>query len=576
MIKHFWQVSLKFKRPLLLSLCIPVSSVVVGSVIPFLIGKMLASLSNPSLKPMHYLPYLIGFGIVGAISNRLGYVNQLVLQARSMAYLQSEALDTLLKRSSSFHNNRVSGKLVSDAVDYPAAYNQLNNALFVSIVPFVVVVISGIILVSFSSWILGLLLLAMATFAIGSGIAGTRGRTPLRIGRHKASKHVVSHLADTIVNNQTVKTFANEAAEMTTHHNLNNKLLALRVRDWQAAAKDNNVRVAMLIAFQICFVLVSIFLTRKNPSLLGVGIFSFSYTITLTNKLMEVNTTIRSIEDGFLQGMPLTEIMAQNPEILDAPDAKPLTVTKGSINLKDVVFKYEEASANKQVFESLNLSIRPSEKVGLVGPSGGGKSTLTRLLLRFEDIQAGEIDIDGQDIKSVTQQSLRRGISYVPQEPLLFHRSIKENIAYSKPNVAIKKVVEAAKLAHADDFIRSLPNGYDTIVGERGVKLSGGQRQRVAIARAILKDAPILVLDEATSALDSESEVLIQKALWELMKDRTAIVVAHRLSTIQKMDRIVVLDNGKIIEEGSHKALLKNKGLYAKLWQHQSGGFIEE
>ena len=220
--------------------------------------------------------------------------------------------------------------------------------------------------------------------------------------------------------------------------------------------------------------------------------------------------------------------------------------------------------------------IEAGRTVGLVGVSGSGKTTLTKLLLRFADVDAGGIFIDGQDIRDVTQESLRNAIAYVPQESSLFHRSIFENIAYGKPDATRKEVERAAQLANADEFIRELPNGYDTLVGERGVKLSGGQRQRIAIARAILKDAPILVLDEATSALDSESEALIQEALKNLMKGRTSIVVAHRLSTIAGLDRIVVLDNGKIVEQGTHKELLDTGGAYAKLWSRQSGAFLEE
>ena len=212
----------------------------------------------------------------------------------------------------------------------------------------------------------------------------------------------------------------------------------------------------------------------------------------------------------------------------------------------------------------------------MVGISGSGKTTLTKLLLRFADVQAGEILIDGQDIKSVHQVSLRENIAYVPQETALFHRSISENIAYARPDASQKEIERAAKLANAHEFVKDLPDGYDTLVGERGIKLSGGQRQRIAIARAILKDAPILVLDEATSALDSESEALIQDALEKLMKGRTSIVVAHRLSTVASMDRIVVLDNGKIIEQGSHEELLKKKnGAYHKLWSRQSGAFLD-
>jgi ATP-binding cassette subfamily B protein len=230
----------------------------------------------------------------------------------------------------------------------------------------------------------------------------------------------------------------------------------------------------------------------------------------------------------------------------------------------------------KVPFNGLDLRIKTGEKVGLVGQSGSGKTSLTRILLRFSDIDSGLIEIDGQNITDVIQADLRRAISYVPQEPILFHRTIAENIAYGRHEATHQEIEAIARKANADEFIQSLPDKYKTVVGERGVKLSGGQRQRIAIARAMLKNAPILVLDEATSALDSESEALIQDALWKLMEGRTAIVIAHRLSTIQKMDRIIVLSNGKIVEEGNHAYLLRMGGVYAKLWNRQSGGFIEE
>ena len=228
------------------------------------------------------------------------------------------------------------------------------------------------------------------------------------------------------------------------------------------------------------------------------------------------------------------------------------------------------------MFFDFDLKIPAGKTVGLVGVSGSGKTTLTKLLLRFADVMGGAIYIDGQDIRDVTQQSLREAIAYVPQESSLFHRSVFENIAYGKPGASEEEVIHAAKLANADEFIRELPEGYETLVGERGVKLSGGQRQRIAIARAILKDAPILVLDEATSALDSESEALIQGALSNLMKGRTSIVVAHRLSTIAGLDEIVVLKDGVIVEKGSHQELLVKNGEYSKLWSRQSGAFLQE
>lgn len=280
------------------------------------------------------------------------------------------------------------------------------------------------------------------------------------------------------------------------------------------------------------------------------------------------NNTARSfgeIEEG------LAEIL-QPIEIVDRDDAKRLSVEGGKIEWNNVTFKYEE----NIVFNDFNLAIKPGERIGLVGSSGAGKTTFVSLLLRQHELSGGQILIDGQDIAEVTQDSLREHIAVVPQEPMLFHRTIRENIVYGKPDATDEEVIAVAKKAQAHDFISSLPLGYDTLVGERGVKLSGGQKQRVAIARAMLKNAPILVLDEATSALDSESEVAIQKALHELMEGKTVIAIAHRLSTLREMDRIIVLEQGKIIEDGTHDTLTKNGGLYARLWEHQAGGFLQD
>jgi ATP-binding cassette subfamily B protein len=252
-----------------------------------------------------------------------------------------------------------------------------------------------------------------------------------------------------------------------------------------------------------------------------------------------------------------------------------LRVIRGRINFDEITYHYSDDPGGEPLFKEFSLAIEPGERIGLVGPSGSGKTTLTKLLLRFADVDTGAITIDGQNIAHVSQESLRKHIAYVPQEPMLFHRSIRDNIAYARPHVSDEEVEQAARQANALEFIERLPEGFHTTVGERGVKLSGGQRQRIAIARAILKNAPILVFDEATSALDSESEKYIQAALSNLMQGRTSIVVAHRLSTIAALDRIVVLDNGGIREQGTHKDLLKQKGIYATLWAHQSGGFIE-
>ena len=283
---------------------------------------------------------------------------------------------------------------------------------------------------------------------------------------------------------------------------------------------------------------------------------------------------IGTVQDGMAT-------LSRSPSVIDAPTAQPLKVTHGEIELRDVTFSYGKASGERPVIEHLNLRIRPGEKIGLVGRSGAGKSTIVNLLLRFYEVQSGQVLIDGQDVKQVTQDSLREQIGMVTQDTSLLHRSVRDNILYGRPNAGDEAMMAAAKRAQAHDFVQGLTDpkgrqGYDAHVGERGVKLSGGQRQRIAIARVMLKDAPILLLDEATSALDSEVEVAIQSSLYRLMEGKTVVAIAHRLSTIAAMDRLIVLDQGRIVEEGSHVELLALNGLYARLWAHQSGGFLGE
>ncbi|USN97839.1 MAG: ATP-binding cassette domain-containing protein [Candidatus Nomurabacteria bacterium] len=324
---------------------------------------------------------------------------------------------------------------------------------------------------------------------------------------------------------------------------------------------------------------------------LAMVLIMTSYAGSLVDKISALSNYKINVQEVYNSTFEMAEIMMMEPEIKDPQYPVKLKIEKGQIEFNDASFKYTNASEelkededkpNKNIkdeqhlFKNLSLTIKPGEKIGLVGPSGGGKSTLLKLILRFYDIDSGAVKIDGINVKDVIQSKLRQQIAYVPQDPALFHRSIAENIGYSKPNAKLKEVKAAAKQAYVDEFIESLPDGYDTLVGERGVKLSGGQRQRVAIARAILKDAPILLLDEATSALDSESESYIQKSLEKLMKDRTTVVVAHRLSTIRKMDRIIVVDKGRVVDSGPHDQLLKSSPLYKKLWSHQSGGLLQD
>ena len=302
-------------------------------------------------------------------------------------------------------------------------------------------------------------------------------------------------------------------------------------------------------------------------------IVAFTYYSNATRIMFEFNQIYRRLESSLTEAAQFTELLLTRPTVVDPIAPEPLRPRASDVRFERVTFAH---AGGLPLFTGLDLTVPSGTKLGLVGRSGGGKTTLTRLLLRMTDVADGRILIGGQDISKLRQSDLRSLIAYVPQVPALFHRSLRDNIAFARPHATEAEIHQAAQAAHVTEFAGSLPDGFDTMVGERGVKLSGGQRQRVALARAILRDAPILLLDEATSALDSESEILIQRALWRLMEDRTALVVAHRLSTVARMDQLVVLDRGQIAEKGTHQELLRRNGIYARLWQHQSGGFLDD
>ena len=387
-----------------------------------------------------------------------------------------------------------------------------------------------------------------------------------------AENKQTGQLADSITNVVNVKSYARENYEKA-------RFARATKRTKEATfglAKASFVRNLSLNSVQAATYVVIIILIVMSHQWFGLTVANvvFLYTIssTLMNRIWDIGHILRVTNRSFGNAKEMVEIL-DLPYIIDDKTDKPLKIENGAIDFRHVVFQHEDQKV--KLFDDFTLMVEAGKTVGLVGISGSGKTTLTKLLLRFADVEKGAIYIDGQDIRDVTQKSLREAIAYVPQESSLFHRSVYDNILYGKPGATREEVLRAAKLANADKFIRELPEGYDTLVGERGIKLSGGQRQRIAIARAILKDAPILVLDEATSALDSESEALIQEALTNLMKGRTSIVVAHRLSTIAGLDEIVVLDDGKIVEQGTHQELLANGGEYAKLWSRQSGAFLE-
>ncbi len=416
------------------------------------------------------------------------------------------------------------------------------------------------------------LLVWFITFSLFSVVMSQR-LVVLTNNHAKSESILAGQLVDCIANQSTVKIFSNKTFEITRM----NQFFAKTQKAFQTKELFlfflygvQGLLIALMIGASTYF-LIHLY----GKGLVSIGDFALILGLVMDlgygmwhtmSQVDELNQAIGKCKQS------LTSLMIK-PDITDAPEAQLLTVKEGKITFNNVKFHYKDAET---LFEKQSITIQAHQKVGLVGFSGSGKSTFVNLILRLHDVTDGAILIDNQDIRTVTQDSLHQAIAMIPQDPSLFHRSLLENIRYSKTDATDKEVIEAAKKAHAHDFILKLPQGYNTPVGERGIKLSGGQRQRIAIARAILKDAPILMLDEATSQLDSATESYIQQSMAELMQGKTTLIVAHRLSTLLHMDRILVFDQGKIIQDGTHTELLSKDGLYKKLWNTQICGFLPQ
>ena len=480
----------------------------------------------------------------------------------------------LQQQGQSFHANRFGGALVSQTNKFVGAYERLMDDFVWSVITGVTALLFSLGVLAFVSFKFAIIMFVIVTIYLVIMSRRIRKTFPLNKAEAVLESSRTAALADAISNIGTIRAFTNEAHERSRFSDAANSSLRAAQIVSLAEFKNSAVSHSITNSFRICALLFGVYAVTNLHSSASVLYLVTAYTTAIVDRLWQFGRVTRNINRALGDSSEMTEILQLLPEITDPKEPEALRIDRGGIVFSNVDFQHDANPQN--LFSNLNIDIRPGEKVGLVGQSGGGKTTLTGLLMRFMDVDGGEIRIDGQNIANITQNDLRRSISYVPQEPMLFHRSVEENIRYGQLEADIQGVRAVAKLAHADEFIEKLAHGYSTLVGERGVKLSGGQRQRIAIARAMLKDAPILVLDEATSALDSESEVLIQDALWKLMEGRTAIVIAHRLSTIQKMDRIIVLSEGRVLETGSHLELLKLDGTYAKLWAHQSGGFMED
>jgi ATP-binding cassette subfamily B multidrug efflux pump len=487
-----------------------------------------------------------------------------------------QAHQRIMEQSLAFFHDEFAGRISSKVWQAGQAAGEFMVTLLQVVWYIVVYAIATLLLLGELNWRLGVAIFVwLVIFSVIARYYVPRIRSSSRAAAHAASG-VTGRLVDTYSNIQTVKLFGSRESEQAGVRAIFESHLAVLMRFTRHLTE---VRSLMSLLSSVMMVTIGWFaLVLWQDGILTAGDVAVALGLALRLNLLlgrmlsQLNSLFRSI--GTLQDS--VDMLMRPIAVNDEPAAPALLVSKGEIVFDHVSFHYGKRGG---VIEDLSFTVRGGEKIGIVGPSGAGKSTLASLLLRFHDVESGRILVDGQDIRRVTQESLRAQIGMVAQDTSLLHRSIRENIAYGRPDADLVMLEDAARQAHALDFIQSLKDGkgrsgFDAQVGERGVKLSGGQRQRIAIARALLKDAPVLVLDEATSALDSEIEAAIQENLTPLMQGKTVLAIAHRLSTIAAMDRLIVMDHGRIAEEGTHETLLARGGLYADLWERQSGGFL--
>lgn len=486
-----------------------------------------------------------------------------IFAVKALRSIVDEGFANVQKFSTDWHANAFAGGTVRKITRGMWAFDVFEDNVVMFLWPTLVVIVSTVTLM-FMRWpLLGAVTLFMSLAYLAFSVwAIMKVNAPKFRKSAQADTQVGAALADAITGNAAVKAFGNERTEELRFRSVTDNWRRLAVYSWNWGNGMDLLRRYIALTMMGSMMGAAIYLWTKGQANAADVVYVLTSYLVLSAYLKNVGEQVSNLQKAMSEMEDAVNFWLREDEIQDVADAKPLVAKDGGISFDAIQFSY--ANKNDSIYQDFSVNIEPGEKIALVGFSGSGKSTFVKLLQRLYDVQGGAIRIDGQDIRTVTQESLRKAIALVPQEPVLFHRSIATNIAYGKPEATMEDIMEAARKAYAHDFIVSLPHGYDTLVGERGIKLSGGERQRVAIARAILADAPILILDEATSSLDSVSEHYIQKALENLMDGRTTITIAHRLATIKSVDRILVFHKGKIVETGRHSDLIRTPDSYYK------------
>jgi ATP-binding cassette subfamily B protein len=544
---------------------------------PLVVAQLLGTVArNEALTIGMFAPHVLTFAALwfaGEVVWRGAEALIARSEIRGIESLYVEAMDELLGKDLAFFHDNFAGSVTKRTLGYARRFEDVFDVLSFQVIAKILPLAFVTVVLWRYSPLLILVLLGMLSITVALVVPRIRRRRQLVDEREAASNVLAGHVADSIANAEPVRAFAREPDEAAIHAANVRAFGKKTLRSWDYQNfRVNMITAPMYVLTNTLGLVVALYISLGTAASLETVFLTFSYFATATRVMWEFNRIYRNLEGALTDAAQFADLLLDPPSVQDVGSPVPFAPRDHGVEVRDISFRH--SPAQPLLFDRFSLSVAAGTKLGLVGRSGGGKTTITRLLLRFKDVERGQILVGGQPIADVSQSSLREVIAYVPQDPAMFHRTIADNIRFARPRATDEEVRRAAALAHAAEFIQSLPDGYATLVGERGIKLSGGQRQRIAIARAILKDAPILILDEATSSLDSESEALIQDALWTLMAGRTAIVIAHRLSTVRRMDSLVVLDQGRIVEQGSHENLLELGGIYASLWSHQSGGFL--
>ncbi len=581
LVKMYWGVVKMKKWRWLLTFFLYGSGTALFSVLEPMFLKWIIDLINSGVPGgdgiWEQLVKLVGFAVFNIfLYNALFRVADyfvVSLEADGMRVLSDMAFRNLRQHSYGFFANEFVGSLVAKTKRYVQAFETIMDQIIYKFWLDGIKVVGVFAVTYFLDPFIAYVFFGWTVVYVFVSYKLIKWKAPTDIVAAKADSKVTAHFADVLTNILNLKIFSKAKAEQKLFEGRTDDQYRKRLKSWRRQNVQWVVNSLMMLVLNAGGLFYSLYMWNEGLFSAGTVVLLQTYFTQINYRLWELGRAMMMFTKAIADGNEMIEVFEKEHEVKDISRPISCEISKGEIEFKDVVFTY---NGEREVLRGFDLKIKSGEKVGLVGHSGAGKSTLTKLLLRFLDVQGGEVLIDGCDISKMRQSELREKISYVPQDPILFHRSLEENIAYARSDVGRDELIEVSKKAHCYEFIKDLKDGFEAFVGERGIKLSGGERQRVAIARAMLEDAPIVILDEATSSLDSVSEVLIQEAFEELMKGKTAIVIAHRLSTIKKMDRILVMDDGAIVEEGTHEELLKRNGAYAELWAHQTGGFLGE